>query len=169
MKLTFNIQDIPEGSSSTSYVLKETDLDLEPYKNLGGVIALDFNRTLYFIQVKFTVDIDVELVCDRSLKSFIYNVNRNFEVLFKVGVEKAKAEENCMIRPFDFDSLELNIEQDVRDTVLLDIPAKKIHPDYIDEDGSITNFETQKFGKQAVENDTIDPRWEKLKKLKNKN
>lgn len=169
MKLTFNIQDIPEGSSFQKLNIGESDLDLDRYRNLGGVISLDFNRTLYFIQVQFTIDLDVELVCDRSLEPFIYNVNRDFEVLFKVGVEKAKAEEHCIIRPFDFDSLELNIEPDVRDTILLDIPAKKLHPDYVDEDGNITEFETKEFGKSAETEERIDPRWEELKKLKNAN
>ena len=169
MKLTFNIQDIPEGTSSERVVLKESDLDLEPFKNLGGVIFIEFNRTLYFIQVQFTIDIDVELNCDRSLKPFVYNVNSDFEVLFKVGVEEAKAEEHCIVRPFDFNSLELNIEPDVRDTALLDIPAKKVHPDYIDEHGNITDFKTQQFGKITEDEENIDPRWEKLKKLKNAN
>jgi len=169
MKLRFNIQDIPEGSSFQKLYIDESDLDLDAYRNLGGVISLDFNRTLYFIQIQFTIDLDVELVCDRSLKPFVHNVKRDFEVLFKVGVENTKAEEHCIIRPFDFDSLELNIEPDVRDTILLDIPAKKVHPDYIDEHGNITEFETQKFGKSDELEERIDPRWEKLKKLKNTN
>jgi len=169
MKLTFNIQDIPEGSSFQKLDIGKSDLDLDRYRNLGGVISLDFNRTLYFIQIQFTIDLDVELICDRSLKPFVYNVHKDFEVLFKVGVEKAKAEEHCIIRPFDFDSLELNIEPDVRDTILLDIPAKKIHPDYVDEHGNITEFETQQFGKTAEAEEQIDPRWEELKKLKNAN
>lgn len=166
MKLSFNIQDIPEGISSSHIALDEGDLSLNSNTFKGGALQIEFNRTLYFIRLDCDLWADVELVCDRSLKPFNYEVETEIEIIFKVGIEEEAVNKDSIIRPFDFDSLELNIEDDIRDTILLDLPIKKIHPDYIDDDGNIKHFETKKYGSVEQDEETIDPRWNKLKQLK---
>jgi len=166
MKLSFNIQDIPEGISSSDVSLDESALSLNSYTFKGGVLQIEFNRTLYFIRLDCKLSADIELICDRSLKPFIYEVNKNVEIIFKVGIEEEIVNKDSIIKPFDFDSLELNIEDDIRDTILLDLPIKKIHPDYVDEEGNIKQFETKQYGSVENDEDTIDPRWNKLKQLK---
>ena len=49
---------------------------------------------------------------------------------------------------------------------MLEIPVRKIHPDYVDSEGNPEDFETQKFGPEPDEEEMIDPRWSELKKLK---
>lgn len=168
-KLAFHIVDIPEGESEDSLILEPEDLDLSPYTFKGGEINLIFYRTLHFIRVNFTVHSDVELQCDRSLDLFDYPVDADYEVVFKVDVQEETEDENGAVRRFNFSSNTFSIEEEVRDTIMLQVPMQKIHPRYLNEDGTLKEFDTKAFG-NVEEDDTeekIDPRWEDLKKLKN--
>lgn len=167
-KLTFKIVEIPEGQSQRVLELEDNDLDLEEYAFKGGFIDLSFYKTTHFIRVNFTLDVEVELVCDRSLEPFILAVEDDYEVVFKVDVQEEKEDEKSAVREFDFSSNTLEIGDEVRDTILLNIPIKKLHPKFLDEEGKVKDFETRSFGDTGgEEEEKIDPRWEKLKKLKN--
>ncbi|MGD8426080.1 MAG: DUF177 domain-containing protein [Balneolaceae bacterium] len=168
-KLEFKIVEIPEGESRRTVGLSDEDLDLSPYEFKGADIDLLFYRTLHFIRVNFHLNADVQLVCDRSLESYIQPIESDYEVVFKVDVQEESEDENGAIRRFNFSSNTLSIEDEVRDTILLNIPIRKLHPRFLDEKGQPTNFETKSFGDISEDNGTedIDPRWEELKKLKN--
>ncbi|MGM0545684.1 MAG: YceD family protein [Bacteroidota bacterium] len=168
-KLEFNIVEIPEGESRRTVELTDEDLDLSPYEFQGGFVDLQFYRTLHFIRVNFNVDSDVELVCDRSLEPFIQPIESDYEVVFKVDVQEETEDENGAVRRFNFSSNTLSVEDEVRDTILLNIPVKKVHPKFLDEKGRPKEFETKSFGntKEDTDAEVVDPRWEKLKKLKN--
>lgn len=169
-KLEFHIVDIPEGQSSRTLGLDSDDLDLSPYTFKGGDIELEFYRTLHFIRVNFTVHSDVELKCDRSLDLFDYPIDADYEVVFKVDVKEETEDENGAVRRFNFSSNTFSIEEEVRDTIMLQVPMQKIHPRYLDEEGNVEEFGTKAFGnvkKDDDEEEKIDPRWEDLKKLKN--
>lgn len=167
-KLTFNIVEIPEGKSTRSVELQEDDLDLVTHPFRGGEIDLEFYRTLHFIRVQFSVRAGVELVCDRSLETFVYPLETDFQVVFKVDVQEETEDENGAVRRFDFSSNTLSIEDEVRDTIVLNIPMQKIHPKFLDEEGQPVAFETKSYGDSEAdpEGPAIDPRWEKLKQLK---
>lgn len=168
-KLEFNITEIPEERSERTLQLDEQDIDIGDETFKGGVIDIVFYRTLHFIRVNYSVDAEVELVCDRSLEPFRHAIRSDYEVIFKVDVHEETEDENGAVRRFNFNSNTLSIEQEVRDTILLNIPIKKLHPKFYNEYGNPEGFETKSFGKPSgEESDTIDPRWAKLKALKNK-
>lgn len=169
-KLEFNIVEIPDGESRQTVDLSDEDLDMDPYEFKGASLDLLFYRTLHFIRVNFHVDSELELVCDRSLEPYIQPIIADYEVVFKVDVQEETEDENGAVRRFDFSSNTLSIEDEVRDTILLNVPIKKLHPKFLDEDGNPKDFETKSFGDvpdEEDESEKIDPRWEKLKKLKN--
>jgi len=168
-KLEFNIVEIPDGESRRTVELTEDDLDLSPYTFQGGMVDLLFYRTLHFIRVNFHVDSDVEIVCDRSLEPYIQPIESDYEVVFKVDVQEEKEDENGAVRRFNFSSNTLSIEDEVRDTIFLNVPIKKLHPKFLDEEGRPKEFETKSFGdtKEDTDAEVVDPRWEKLKELKN--
>lgn len=164
----FKIFEIPEGKSERTLQLNAGDLDLGEVTLKGGTIHIEFNRALHFIQAKLTFDLNVELICDRSLDTFDFDANQNYEILFKEEEIEESADENGAIRNMDIASQQINIEQDVLDTILVSLPAKKLHPRFLDENGNPIEFLNQQFG--DIENDqegeAIDPRWEALKDLK---
>jgi uncharacterized metal-binding protein YceD (DUF177 family) len=168
-KLVFNLTEIPEEESRKELELAPEELDLSPYEFKGGEIEIQFFRSSEFIQTRYWIQADVELKCDRSLELFIYPVSTSYEVLFKTDVQKETENEDAALRRFDFATNTFSIEKEVRDSVMLEIPMQKIHPKFLNEEGKITNFETRKFGEKTESNKPItDPRWKKLKQLKNK-
>jgi uncharacterized metal-binding protein YceD (DUF177 family) len=115
------------------------------------------------------VDSDVEIVCDRSLEPYIQPIESDYEVVFKVDVQEEKEDENGAVRRFNFSSNTLSIEDEVRDTIFLNVPIKKLHPKFLDDEGRPKEFETKSFGdiKEDTDAEVVDPRWKKLKELKN--
>ncbi len=163
----FKIFEIPEGKSERTLQLNTGDLDLGEISLKSGTIEIEFNRSLHFILTKLKFDIIVELTCDRSLDNFDYEVIQGYEILFKEEKVEESADENGAIRNFDHASKQIDIEQDVLDTLLVSLPAKKLHPRFLDENGTPKEFLNKQFGEaDEEEGETIDPRWEALKDLK---
>lgn len=165
--LKFKIFEIPEGQSETTVELGSDELDLGDFTFKGGSVYIEFYRTEHFVRTQFTVDATLELVCDRSLDAYDYDVHQDYEVLFKAEEVEESADENGAVRNYDHASKQIDLEQDMRDTILLNLPTKKLHPRFLDEDGNPKEVLNEQFGDIPDEDeDRIDPRWEKLKDLK---
>lgn len=166
----FKIFEIPEGKSERLVQLKADNLDLGGPVLKTGTLEVELNRTLHFIHTKLQFNIVVELICDRSLDLFEFRVDTEYEILFKKDIVEESADENGSIRKINWAKNEIDIEQDVLDTILVNLPAKKLHPRFLDEDGNPIEFLEEKFGdfsSDSSEGESIDPRWEALKDLKN--
>lgn len=164
--LNFKIFEIPEGRSERSAELSSDDLDLGGVPLKEGKVDISFNRTEHFIQTEFHVHAVVELTCDRSLDTFDYTVDEDYEVLFKAEEVEESSGVDGAIRNYDHGNRQIDLEQDVMDTILLNLPTKKLHPRFLDENGEPKEFTEKQFGKTEEDEETIDPRWEKLKDLK---
>lgn len=166
-KLIFRLQEIPEGSSNRTISLNGEDVSAEDSVSIDeGSLEVEFFRATQFIEVKFTVYATVKLICDRSLKTFTKDVDGSYQILFEPDPDDEYEEESSAVKRIPANELTLDISKEVRDTIMLEIPVKKVHPDYIDEDGKIIDFETQQFGDDPSDEERIDPRWAELKKLK---
>ena len=167
-KLTFKIQEIPEGKSSREITLSHDDLTFENHELNKAVVSIQFEKTTHFINVDFKVEAGLIVVCDRSLESFEKQVTGRYEVLFKPEVVEPAEGETSKVKQFNKRDLTLSIDNEVRDTILLELPVKILHPRFLGEDGNPLEFETRSFGDISPDDEEIaDPRWEALKKLKN--
>ena len=165
--LKFKIFEIPEGQSQRTVELESDDLEIEGIPFNGATLDINFYRTLQFIQVKFGLKANIKLICDRSLDEFNHQIETNYQVLFKAEEVEESADENGSIRNIDIHSKQIDLEQDVLDTIMLNLPVKKLHPRFLDEDGNPKEFVNEKFGEGSDEaEEKIDPRWEALKELK---
>jgi uncharacterized metal-binding protein YceD (DUF177 family) len=165
--LKFKIFEIPEGQSQRTVELESDDLEIEEIPFNGATLDINFYRTLHFIQVKFGLKANIKLICDRSLDEFNHQIETNYQVLFKAEEVEESADENGSIRNIDINSKQIDLEQDVLDTIMLNLPVKKLHPRFLDEDGNPKEFVNEQFGDYSDEDEeTIDPRWEALKELK---
>ncbi|MFO7845384.1 MAG: DUF177 domain-containing protein [Balneolaceae bacterium] len=169
-KLTFDIQEIPEGQTRKEVHLPEDYFALDDEIHLiDADVDISFLRTDHFVKVSFRVTSNVELICDRSLEPFIKNIESDFDIIFEPGEVEESESVKSAVRQIPADELVINIEDEVRDTILLNVPVKKIHPKFYNKDGEPEDFGTARFGKDDSEADDeqpIDPRWEELKKLK---
>lgn len=166
-KLIFRLQEIPDGESNRKVDLEQGEFEVSDDITLQkGTVHVNFYKTDQFVQTRFTVEAETGLICDRSLRPYTADVKGTYTVHFEPEPEEETETEAEAIRRIPPEELALSIEKEVRDTIMLSLPARKIHPDLLDDEGRPLEFETKKFGKGP--DDAIDPRWEKLKKLKKK-
>ena len=110
----------------------------------------------------------VELVCDRSLETFRREVSENAVYYFKFGEEEQELSDELEV--ISKDRLSVSFDQLVYDLVALSIPAKRLHPKFETEEsdeeaeGTLVYSSTDEQTEDQPE-ETVDPRWEKLKSL----
>ncbi|MFT4855115.1 MAG: uncharacterized metal-binding protein YceD (DUF177 family) [Algoriphagus sp.] len=134
------------------------------------------------IEMNFLITGKVKLTCDRSLEEYFEHLEITEKILFKYG--EVEEEVNEVVYIITRDTSKINVAQFIYEFVLLGLPAKKIHPDhrtefdeedfeaegtyaYIDGDYDDDSDEESSVDKHQKE-EVTDPRWELLKKLKNK-
>ncbi len=160
--------DITSFEAGEAYELNLTptpeaaDLDPETFDDIRAAVRLDVHRDR--ILVTLTARAQATLTCDRTLRSFAQPVQGSYCVLYgpphMVGQDGDAFEE---VRPLDASAREIDISDVVRDTLLLALPQRKIAPGAEDEDLQMTFAPSE-----ADEPDeaSIDPRWEKLRELR---
>jgi uncharacterized protein len=127
-------------------------------------VVLDKKET--FIEVNFKISGQAALVCDRTLEPFYFPINENRKMVFKYGEEAQEISDEIVIITRDQDSIDLG--QYLYEFIALAIPMKRLHPRFANEAESDQPvvYSTSPTETEEKENDSIDPRWEKLKKLK---
>lgn len=159
--LAFKINEIPKGKSTETLSIESGKLDLAGFEYRNLVLEIGFEKREAALQVSFLFTAEVVVICDRSLEEFWQPVEGKYEVIFKEGIDFDSEDEQMSIRRLDISGNIINIETEVRDSIVLSVPLRKIHPRFFNEDGDLIEFEHQ-----TEESPEIDPRWEALKNLK---
>lgn len=138
--------------------------DLLEEGNFEATVLLNKNET--FIEGTFSFKGIARLVCDRSLDTFDYPMDATHKIVFKYGSEETEVTDEIIIIPHNKASL--NIGQYLYEFVGLAIPMKRLHPKFREQEDEEDGTEGKIIYSSTTENEgAIDPRWEKLKKLKN--
>ena len=129
-------------------------------------VHLDKHTTFleFFINVSGTV----QLICDISTDEFSENIMNDLKILVKFGEEYDDSNEDIITIP-QKDS-DFNIANLIYETVVLSIPMKKVAPSVRDNEEYEKLLE--KYSPKPIEEEeeqSTDPRWEALKKLRNNN
>lgn len=134
---------------------EDVHLEASEFSDVRVAARVDFNPRRVFVELE--VSAVAMLVCDRSLVSYRQPVSGSFSVLF---ADASVAEPNSDLddlQPLDPDARSVDITEAVRDTLLLALPLRRVAPAAEDLDLPLT------FG---ASEDSIDPRWESLRGLK---
>ena len=145
--------------------------------NLAVRAILDKGANL--IEVNFHIHGSVQLTCDRSLEVFDHPLDFSEKMVYKYGSEEKEIDENVFM--ITRDTPVINVAQLIYEFILLALPLKKIHPDHRNElddeelevEGGYVyiddELESEDENPESTEEiKPVDPRWEQLKKLKNK-
>jgi len=161
--LAFKINEIPKGKSTEVLTPDADALDLNglEYRNLQ--ITVTFEKRESAIQVNFTFITEVELICDRSLDEYWQELSGTYSILFKEGTEFETEDVQMSVRRLDISGNIINIGDEVRDTILLSVPLRKVHPRYYDENGELKEIELNQDTTEQM-----DPRWDALRSLQEK-
>jgi uncharacterized protein len=138
------------------------DYSLIDHGKLSADVLLD--KKTSFIALNFKINGIIELICDRSLDSFDYELNIENEIVLKYGDEALEVSDEVEIIPNNIQRI--NVAKYLYEFISVSIPMKKLHPRYADEpaeDQIIFSSNNEEEDKSDV-----DPRWSELKKLKNK-
>ena len=136
---------------------------------LTAEVALDKRET--FIEASFVIKGFVKLICDRSLDPFDHPIHTKRKLVFKYGDANEELSDEIVMIHRDADRLELG--HYIFEFIALEVPMKKLHPRFQDEESEDDNSEGKIIysSKRAPDDDRtdggdIDPRWDVLKKLK---
>ncbi|GMQ24112.1 DUF177 domain-containing protein [Algoriphagus sp. oki45] len=184
---TFDIEVIKfkEGHHEFDFEINETffrhfeDNEILDKGNLTVRVLMDKGPNL--IELEFQIQGTVELTCDRSLEVFDYELETSEVMIYKYGPIEQEIDENVSMITRDTPSI--NVAQLIYEFILLSLPVKKIHPDYKNElddedydvEGGFVYIQSEEEenleeSSETEENESkpVDPRWEQLLKLKNK-
>lgn len=128
-----------------------------------GTCVIDLTKTDSMITLDFNIKGSIELECDRSLDLYDHPIEVSKELIYKYGDEEKELSEDVFVIPKG--TQELNIATFLYESINLEVPMKKLHPKFQNEEESDEMIYSSKEDKEAKD-ETVDPRWEALKKLK---
>ena len=158
-KLADGIYEFEFEFSSSLFDLFEDSI----IKNGAGSIEVDLHKTASMITLNFRISGEVELICDRSLDLFMYPIEVENEVRLKYGDHWEELSEDLILIPTN--TQKLDVGQFVYEFITLAIPMKKLHPRFNDEE---EYFYEVPSSTDESSDESVDPRWNELKKLKKK-
>lgn len=158
------------GEHHFEYQIDNTFFDEFDYQEFQkSNIQVDVNLTKKNTQLEFDFHIQgtVRVNCDLTLEPFDLPVENALSIVVKFGGDFEEVDDKLVIIPAG--EFEFQIQQYIYECVLLSLPSKRVHPGV--EDGSLNSEMLDKLNYHSVNNNKnkeeqkIDPRWDKLKKL----
>jgi uncharacterized protein len=128
--------------------------------DLKAKVQLDKRETM--IEARFNINGSIHLICDRSLDPYEQVLNIDKMVVFKYGHQEVELSDEIVL--ITRETPQIDLGQFIYEFIALEVPMKKLHPRFQNEnteDEFIYRSETE----DKSEN-TTDPRWDALKKLK---
>ena len=164
---------LKNGKHEFKFEVEQSFFDLfeteQEFTNAHITVDVQLEKHTTFLEFDITTSGTVGLVCDISNEDFSHPISNNIKVLVKFGEEYDDSNEEVITIPTGNSSF--NISQIIYEAVVLSIPMKKISPNVNEEDEYHKILEKFSPKSKEIEEKTeaVDPRWEVLKKLKDKN
>ncbi len=142
--------------------------DFEEYDDSDIDIVLELTKRDNLLEISILSEGYVNVPCDISGKNFDQSIKGNLSFVVKFGDEYNDDREDLLIIPYH--SFKLNVAQQIYESVLLSVPAKRVHPDIIsgkmhaEAEKYIVNYDDNVIEQEDKEQE-IDPRWSVLKKI----
>jgi len=128
------------------------------------------NKKVTLLEFTLTFEGSVNLNCDIINEPYNEPVSGVYHFVVKFGEEYNNENEDLLILPHG--SYQVNIQQHVYESIVLALPAKRVHPEVLDgtmQSEILDKLEelSPKVDQRNQKNKSIDPRWADLKKLLN--
>lgn len=157
--LRIKINTLDSGVHEFNLEPSAEDLELDP----GCFSDIQVDARLDVYPERILVHLDMRAVaaleCDRTLRPFSQPVTGRYTVLFaRPDLAKGAGTEFDDIRALLPGDTEIDLTEAVRDTLMLALPVRRIAP-------GAEDLEIQTHFGAPAGKDAIDPRWEVLRKL----
>jgi uncharacterized protein len=163
-----NISNLSEGIHEYRFETEPLNIGLD--ERFRGVVRVDvhLDKSISQIFLQAAIKAEGSFICDRCLENFQQAINSAYSIMYVQGtrstIEVEKEEELQILRA---DTNYIDLDDDVRQYILLTVPQKLLCREecqgFCPTCGVNKNFESC-----TCDNQTIDPRWEALKKLSQK-
>ncbi|SED22945.1 Uncharacterized metal-binding protein YceD, DUF177 family [Tenacibaculum sp. MAR_2009_124] len=131
-------------------------------------VSINLTKKSTFIELDFKVKGSVNVPCDVTTELFDQEVKGDLHLIVKFGPEFNDDNDDVLIIPHE--EYQINVSQYIYELIILSVPNKRIHPKVLDgtmESEALKRLEELKIKENnaAEEQDSTDPRWDKLKDL----
>ena len=136
------------------------------FNNIHLCVDVDLTKKSTLLELNFHVKGSVNVNCDMTNEPFDMPFNKEDFLVVKFGQEYNDEDNEILVLPYG--EHKVILDQYLYELVILSLPRKRVHPGV--EDGTLESeiikiLDELKPSGLALES---DPRWEKLKKIKNK-
>lgn len=162
----------------------------DDFEQMNVDVDVEFEKKATLLELHFSHKGTVTVPCDVTNEIFDLPISGNLKLIVKFGEEFNDENEELLVIPFS--EYQVDVKQYIYEMIVLSIPVKRIHPDIdveeededdldgldfldtedlefldaLDDDLEDLEDEQESEGDESRHNnDTIDPRWEKLKQL----
>lgn len=142
--------------------------DHQAFNAQGGAIDAEMLliRRNNLLEFEITYKGHINILCDRCAEYFNYPIDCNSSLLVKFKDQESETEDDIWI--LNINENEIDLYQHFYDTLGVMLPIKVTHPDL--ENGEQSCEVNYSYNDSNTDNeDTMDPRWEKLKNFKTDN
>lgn len=168
--MLINIQEIPEGRSVIDQQVTMTESQITDGHFIGKVVChAKVDKAHFQVRLQVQYKCVVKQECSRCLKEYDSPIKGSFELLVgrEIGKNISNNEDDYFDYTFnDFDKI-IDIRQSIYEEVMVNLPIKPLCYDNCP--GIITSKSNGQTTVMIENEQKIDPRWEVLKQLKNKN
>ena len=136
------------------------------FNNIHLCVDVDLTKKSTLLELNFHLKGSVNVNCDMTNEPFDMPFNKEDFLVVKFGQEYNDEDNEILVLPYG--EHKVILDQYLYELVILSLPRKRVHPGV--EDGTLESeiikiLDELKPSGLALES---DPRWEKLKKIKNK-
>lgn len=159
------------GSHRFDFKIKDSffeDYKLEELNNMDISIAVHLEKKINMLVLKFEIEGQTALICDRCTDQFIQHINHDFNLIVRFSdiTDQSDDEELLILSTNDHT---LSLDDYFHEFVLLSLPTKRTHSDIENcNQEVISKIEEMRFNPPEQNENKIDPRWADLKKIKTK-
>lgn len=132
--------------------------------NLKAKVLLDKQTTM--LTLDFDIKGVVKALCDRCLDPLELQVKHKAKIYVKFGDEYDEPSDEIIVLPHD--EHQLNVAQLIYEFIGLSLPVQRVHKENSCDPQMIAKLDEFK-DYHADPSEPVDPRWEQLKKLLDKN
>ena len=161
------------GKHHFEYQISNTFFEIfeyDEFQNSEIKVNLVLEKQSNLLELSFKHKGTVNVPCDLTGEEFDLPIKGKMKLIVRFGEEFNNDNEELLILPFG--EFEIDIAQYVYEMIVLSVPQRRVHPGV--KDGSLKTEALDKLNElrlkeQKEENkedeENIDPRWDKLKKL----
>lgn len=168
--------DIPfvglkEGSHTFEYQIDQKFFNIFQFDDF---IDTDINTSINFVkkgtlmELLFNIKGFVNVPCDVTNELFNLDIEGEMPLIVKFGHEYNDDNDEILVLPQE--AYQLNVAQYIYELIVLSTPTKKVHPKVLDgtmESEALNKLEELELKENKIveEENSTDPRWDKLKDL----